>query len=66
MVDYTQDNTQDEPMSAEEMEKEQEKSKLSSYIYRKFEKILDLNNDFVVGVSGGPDSLALCFLTKLY
>ncbi len=36
MVDYTQDSTQDEPMSAEDMEKEQEKSKLSSYIYRKF------------------------------
>ena len=36
MVDYTQDSTQDEPMSAEEMEKEQEKSKLSSYIYRRF------------------------------
>ena len=36
MVDYTQDNIQDEPMSAEDMEKEQEKSKLSSYIYRKF------------------------------
>ena len=36
MVDYTQDSTQDEPMSAEEMEKEQEKSKLSSFIYRKF------------------------------
>ena len=36
MVDYTQGSTQDEPMSAEEMEKEQEKSKLSSFIYRKF------------------------------
>ena len=36
MVDYTQDSTQDEPMSAEDIEKEQEKSKLSSYIYRRF------------------------------
>ena len=35
-------------------------------IYRKFEKILSLNKDFIVGVSGGPDSLALCFLTKIY
>ncbi len=35
-------------------------------IYRKFEKILKLDKDFIVGVSGGPDSLALCFLTKVY
>ena len=35
-------------------------------IYRKFENIIKLNQDFVVGVSGGPDSLALCFLTKIY
>ena len=35
-------------------------------IYRKFENIFKLNQDFIVGVSGGPDSLALCFLTKIY
>ncbi len=35
-------------------------------IYRKFENIFKLNEDFIVGVSGGPDSLALCFLTKIY
>ena len=35
-------------------------------IYRKFENILKLNQDFIVGVSGGPDSLALCFLSKIY
>ncbi len=35
-------------------------------IYRKFENILKSNQDFIVGVSGGPDSLALCFLTKIY
>ena len=35
-------------------------------IYRKFESILKLNQDFIVGVSGGQDSLALCFLTKIY
>ena len=35
-------------------------------IYRKFENILNLNKDFIVGVSGGSDSLALCFLTKIY
>ena len=35
-------------------------------IYKKFENILGLNQDFIVGVSGGSDSLALCFLTKIY
>ena len=35
-------------------------------IYRKFENTSKLNQDFIVGVSGGPDSLALCFLTKIY
>ena len=35
-------------------------------IYRKFENILNLNQDFIVGVSGGLDSLALCFLSKIY
>ncbi len=35
-------------------------------IYRKFEKIVNLDQNFIVGVSGGPDSLALCFLTKIY
>ena len=35
-------------------------------IYRKFEKTLELNQDFVVSVSGGSDSLALSFLAKIY
>ena len=35
-------------------------------IYKKFENTLCLNQDFIVGVSGGSDSLALCFLTKIY
>ena len=35
-------------------------------IYKKFEKDLTLNEDFIVAVSGGPDSLALCFLSKIY
>jgi len=42
------------------------KDKLIYKIYKKFEKILDLNENFAVAVSGGPDSLALAFLTKLY
>ncbi len=35
-------------------------------IYKNFEKSLDLNKNFIVAVSGGPDSLALAFLTKIY
>ena len=35
-------------------------------IYEKFENILSLNQNFVVGVSGGSDSLALSFLSKIY
>jgi len=35
-------------------------------IYRKFENILNLKENFIVGVSGGSDSLALSFLTKIY
>ena len=33
-------------------------------IYKNFEKSIDLNQNFIVAVSGGPDSLALAFLTK--
>ena len=42
------------------------KDKQTSKIYKKFEKNLKLNNDFIVAVSGGPDSLALSFLAKIY
>ena len=35
-------------------------------IYKKFEKNLNLSEDFIVAVSGGPDSLALCFLSQIY
>tara|TARA_Y100000816_G_C26055274_1_gene553694 strand:- start:365 stop:1393 length:1029 start_codon:yes stop_codon:yes gene_type:complete len=35
-------------------------------IYQKFEKKLNLNQSFIVAVSGGPDSLALAFLAKVY
>ena len=42
------------------------KDKKIFQIYKKFETILSLNKDFIVGVSGGPDSLALSFLTKIY
>ncbi len=37
-----------------------------SKLYNFFEKEFDLEDKFIVAVSGGPDSLALAFLTKLY
>ena len=42
------------------------KDKQTFQIYKEFEKDLRLNESFIVAVSGGPDSLALCFLTKIY
>ena len=35
-------------------------------IYNKFEISINLNKKFVVAVSGGPDSLALAYLSKIY
>ena len=35
-------------------------------IYKKFENYLDINQNFAVAVSGGPDSLALAYLAKIY
>ncbi len=35
-------------------------------IYNEFEKSFDVENNFAVAVSGGPDSLALAFLAKIY
>ena len=35
-------------------------------IYNNFHKSLNLNKNFIVAVSGGPDSLALAFLSKVY
>ena len=35
-------------------------------IYKKFAKSLNINENFIVAVSGGPDSLALAFLSKIY
>ena len=42
------------------------KDKKTFQIYKKFEEDLQLNENFIVAVSGGPDSLALSFLTKIY
>ena len=35
-------------------------------IYKKFENNLIIDKNFIVAVSGGPDSLALSFLAKIY
>jgi tRNA(Ile)-lysidine synthase len=42
------------------------KDKRTSQIYQKFETYLNINEHFMVAVSGGPDSLALSFLAKIY
>ena len=42
------------------------KNKRIAQIYNKFERFLSIDNDFIVAVSGGPDSLALSFLAKIY
>ena len=42
------------------------KNKRIFQIYNKFQKYLNIDKDFIVAVSGGPDSLALTFLTKIY
>ncbi len=35
-------------------------------IYKRFEKSLNINENFLVAVSGGPDSLTLALLSKIY
>ena len=42
------------------------KDKRILQIYKKFESDLFINKDFMVAVSGGPDSLALSFLAKIF
>tara|TARA_B100001057_G_scaffold182660_1_gene183364 strand:+ start:1098 stop:2123 length:1026 start_codon:yes stop_codon:yes gene_type:complete len=42
------------------------KDKRTLQIYKKFESELNISENFIVAVSGGPDSLALSFLSKLY
>ena len=41
-------------------------NKKISQIYKKFAKSLNIDENFIVAVSGGPDSLALAFLSKIY
>jgi len=42
------------------------KNKKIKKIYDNFVRTLKINQDFIVGVSGGPDSLALAFFAKIY
>ena len=42
------------------------KDKQTFQIYQKFNKHINLKEDFIVAVSGGADSLALTFLSKIY
>ncbi len=42
------------------------KDKRISQIYKKYEDTLKIKQNFLVAVSGGADSLALCFLSKIY
>ena len=42
------------------------KDKRINKFYNKFENNLNLNNNFTVAVSGGADSLALAFFSKIY
>jgi len=41
-------------------------NKRISKIYKKFENNFNLKKNFIVAVSGGPDSLALAFCAKIY
>ncbi len=41
-------------------------NKKINQIYKRFEKSLNIEDKFAVGVSGGPDSLALAFLAKIF
>ena len=46
--------------------KEKLNNKKVNLLYENFQKSLNLNDNFIVAVSGGPDSLALAFLSKVY
>ena len=35
-------------------------------VFKEFKKTIDIKNKYAVAVSGGPDSLTLAYLSKLY
>ena len=41
-------------------------NKKVNQIYKRFERSINLKKNFIVAVSGGPDSLALAFLAKIF
>ena len=41
-------------------------NKKVNLLYKKFEKSFNLDENFIVAVSGGSDSLALAYLSKIY
>ena len=41
-------------------------NKRINLIYKRFKKSLNIKENFAVAVSGGPDSLSLAFLAKIY
>jgi len=46
--------------------KEKLSNKKINQLFNDFKKNFDIHEKFIVAVSGGPDSLALAFLTKIY
>ena len=46
--------------------KEKLNNKKVNLLYEYFQKSLNLNDNFIVSISGGPDSLALAALAKNY
>ena len=46
--------------------KEKLNNKKVNSLYKNFEKSLNLNQNFIVAISGGPDSLSLAYLSKIY
>ena len=41
-------------------------NKKVNLLYKKFEKSFNLNENFIVAVSGGPDCMSLAFFAKIY
>ena len=46
--------------------KDKFENKRINKIYKSFEKSLNIDQNFIVAVSGGPDSMALAFFAKIY